>query len=156
MTAAVRALLAAGASFSDHVYDYRDHGGTAWAAEALGLDERAVIKTLVMEDERRAPLVMLMHGDREVSTRALARAMGVGSVRPCAPDVAERHSGYKVGGTSPFGLRKVLPIYMEASIAASRASSSTAASAATSSASTGRSRPAPAAHRASTPPGCPR
>jgi len=103
--------------FSDHVYDYRDHGGTAWAAEALGLDERAVIKTLVMEDDRRAPLVMLMHGDREVSTRALARAMGVGSVRPCAPDVTERHSGYKVGGTSPFGLRKALPIYMEATIA---------------------------------------
>jgi Cys-tRNA(Pro) deacylase len=105
-------------SFSDHVYDYRDHGGTAWAAEALGLDERAVIKTLVMEDDRRAPLVMLMHGDREVSTRALARAMGVGSVRPCAPDVAERHSGYKIGGTSPFGLRKMLPIYMEATIGA--------------------------------------
>ena len=117
MTAAVRALLAAGVSFSDHVYDYRDHGGTAWAAESLGLDERAVIKTLVMEDDQRAPLVMLMHGDREVSTRALARAMGAGSVRPCALDVAERHSGYRVGGTSPFGLRKPLPIYMEATIA---------------------------------------
>ena len=76
-----------------------------------------MIKTLVMENDRRAPLVMLMHGDREVSTRALARAMGVGSVRPCAPDVAERHSGYKVGGTSPFGLRKALPIFMEATIA---------------------------------------
>ena len=91
--------------------------GTAWAAEALDLDEHAVIKTLVMEDDRRAPLVVLMHGDREVSTRALARAIGAGGVRPCAPDVAERHSGYKVGGTSPLGLRKPLPIYMEASTA---------------------------------------
>src|SRR5262245_11730585 len=117
MTAAVRALLAAGVSFTDHSYEYRDHGGTGWAAEALGLDEHAVIKTLVMEDDHRSPLVVLMHGDREVSTRALARAIGAGSVRPCAPDVAERHSGYKVGGTSPFGLRKPLPIYVEASIA---------------------------------------
>ena len=118
MSAAVRALVAAVAPFTDHFYDYREHGGTAWAAEALGLDEHAVIKTLVMEDDRRAPLVILMHGDREVSTRALARALGAGSIRPSSPDVAERHSGYKVGGTSPFGLRKPLPIYMEASIAA--------------------------------------
>jgi Cys-tRNA(Pro) deacylase len=117
MSAAVRALLAAGVAFSDHFYEYRDRGGTAWAAQALGLDEHAVIKTLVMEDDRRAPLVVLMHGDREVSTRALARAIGAGSVRPCAPDVAERHSGYKVGGTSPFGLRKPLRIYMESSLA---------------------------------------
>ena len=118
MSPAVRALLAAGVSFTDHFYEYKDHGGTAWAAESLGLDEHAVIKTLVMEDDRRAPLVVLMHGDREVSTRGLARAMGAGSVRPCTPDVAERHSGYKVGGTSPFGLRKPLPIYMEETIAA--------------------------------------
>jgi len=117
MSAAVRALLAAGVPFTDHFYDYREHGGTARAAEALGLDEHAVIKTLVMEDDRRAPLVVLMHGDREVSTRALARALGAGGVGPCAPDVAERHSGYKVGGTSPFGLRKPLPVYMETSIA---------------------------------------
>jgi Cys-tRNA(Pro) deacylase len=117
MSSAVRALLAAGVAFTDHFYEYREHGGTAWAAEALGLDERAVIKTLVMEDDRRAPLVVLMHGDSQVSTRALARTLGAGSVRPCAPDVAERHSGYKVGGTSPFGLRKPLPICMEASIA---------------------------------------
>src|SRR5215470_17349839 len=94
MSTAVRALLAAGVPFTDHFYDYREHGGTARAAEALGLDEHAVIKTLVMEDDRRAPLVVLMHGDREVSTRAL----GAGGVGPCAPDVAERHSGYKVGG----------------------------------------------------------
>jgi len=117
MSAAVRALRAAGVPFTDHFYEYREHGGTAWAAASLGLDERAVIKTLVMEDDRRAPLVVLMHGDREVSTKALARVLSATTVRPCAPDVAERHSGYKVGGTSPFGLRKRLPIYMESSIA---------------------------------------
>ena len=117
MSSAVRALLAAGVPFTDHFYEYRDHGGTAWAAESLGLDEGAVVKTLVMEDDQRAPLVVLMHGDREVSTKALARILGTSSIRPCAPDVAERHSGYKVGGTSPFGLKKPLPIYMEASIA---------------------------------------
>jgi len=117
MSSAVRALLAAGVPFTDHFYEYRDHGGTAWAAESLGLDERAVVKTLVMEDDQRAPLVVLMHGDQEVSTKALARILGTSSIRPCTPDVAERHSGYKVGGTSPFGLKKPLPIYMEASIA---------------------------------------
>jgi len=117
MSSAVRALLAAGVPFTDHFYEYRDRGGTAWAAESLGLDEGAVVKTLVMEDDQRAPLVVLMHGDREVSTKALARILGTSSIRPCAPDVAERHSGYKVGGTSPFGLKKPLPIYMEASIA---------------------------------------
>jgi len=117
MSLAVRALLAAGVAFTDHCYEYREHGGTAWAAEALGLDEHAVIKTLVMEDERRTPCVVLMHGDREVSTRALARALTTKSVHPCAPDVAERHSGYKVGGTSPFGLKKALSIYMESTIA---------------------------------------
>lgn len=116
MTAAVRVLLAAGVDFTDHEYEYREHGGTGWAAEALGLPEHAVIKTLVMHDDRRAPLVVLMHGDREVSTRALARALGAGGVSPCPPDVAERHSGYRVGGTSPFGLRKALPIYMESTI----------------------------------------
>jgi Cys-tRNA(Pro) deacylase len=117
MSPAVRALLAGAVPFTDHFYEYREHGGTAWAAESLGLDEHAVVKTLVMESAARAPLVVLMHGDREVSTRALARALGVKGVSPCAPDVAERHSGYRVGGTSPFGLRKPLPIYMEASIA---------------------------------------
>src|SRR5262245_12692936 len=117
MSAAVRVLLAAGAPFTDHFYEYRDRGGTAWAAESLGLDEHAVIKTLVMEDDRRAPLIVLMHGDCEVSTKALARTLGAASVRPCAPDVAERHSGYRVGGTSPFGTRRALPVYMEAAIA---------------------------------------
>ncbi len=117
MTLAVRALLAAGVAFTDHFYDYREHGGTAWAAEALGLREDAVIKTLIMEDDLRAPCVVLMHGDREVSTRALARTLGRKSIHPCAPDVAERHSGYKVGGTSPFGLKKPMPVYMESTIA---------------------------------------
>jgi Cys-tRNA(Pro) deacylase len=117
MSPAVRALLAAGIAFTDHFYEYRERGGTAWAAESLGLDEHAVVKTLVMETADRAPLVVLMHGDREVSTRALARALGVKSVSPCAPGAAERHAGYRVGGTSPFGLRKPMPIYMEASIA---------------------------------------
>jgi Cys-tRNA(Pro) deacylase len=117
MSAAVRALLAAGVPFTDHFYEYREHGGTAWAAEALGLPEHAVVKTLVMQDAARAPLVVLMHGDRDVSTRTLARVLGTKGVSPCAPDVAERHSGYRVGGTSPFGLRKPLPVYMEASIA---------------------------------------
>jgi Cys-tRNA(Pro) deacylase len=117
MSAAVRRLLAEGVPFTDHHYEYREHGGTAWAAEALGLPEHAVIKTLVMQDDRRAPLVVLMHGDREVSTRALARALGVTSVSPCPPEVTERHSGYRVGGTSPLGLRKPLPIFMEGTIA---------------------------------------
>ena len=119
-TPALHILRAQKVSFTEHPYRYEERGGTTVSARELGVDEHVVIKTLVMEDERRAPLVMLMHGDREVSTRALARAMGVGSVRPCAPDVAERHSGYKVGGTSPFGLRKALPIYMEATIAGLR------------------------------------
>jgi Cys-tRNA(Pro) deacylase len=118
MSPAVRALLAAGVvAFTDHFYEYREHGGTAWAAEALGLLEPAVVKTLVMQDDVRAPFVVLMHGDREVSTRELARVLGVKGVSPCPPEVAERHSGYRVGGTSPFGLRKTLPIYMEATIA---------------------------------------
>jgi len=117
VTAAVRVLLGLGASFTDHLYEYRDHGGTSWAAECLGLDEHAVVKTLVMEDDRKSPLVVLMHGDREVSTRALARAVGARGIAPCAAAVAERHTGYRIGGTSPFGLRKPLPVYMEASIA---------------------------------------
>ena len=117
MTPAGRALRAARIPFTEHDYEYREHGGTAWAAEALGLPEHAMIKTLVMQDNHRLPLVVLMHGDREVSTRSLARALGVSGVTPCPPDVAERHSGYRVGGTSPFGLRRMLPIYMEATIA---------------------------------------
>ena len=102
--------------FTEHVYDYVDHGGTAESASQLGVDEHRVVKTLVMEDESARPLIVLMHGDRNVSTKNLARAIGVKRVQPCAPAAAERHSGYQVGGTSPFGTRKRLPVYVEASI----------------------------------------
>lgn len=105
-----------GIAFTEHVYDYVDRGGTAESAHQLGVAENAVVKTLVMEDDAGRPLVVLMHGDRSVSTKALARAIGVKRIQPCAPGVAERHSGYQVGGTSPFGTRKRLPIYVEASI----------------------------------------
>lgn len=116
MTPAVRVLRQAGVEFSDHPYAYVEHGGTSTFATERGVDEHAVIKTLVMEDETRRPLVVLMHGDREVSTKELARILGVKSVRPCAPETAERHSGYMVGGTSPFGLRKPMPVYIEETI----------------------------------------
>lgn len=102
--------------FTEHVYDYVDHGGTAESARQLGVDEHLVVKTLVMEDEARRPLLVLMHGDRSVSTKTLARAIGVKRVAPCAPAVAERHTGYQVGGTSPFGTRKPLPVWVEATI----------------------------------------
>lgn len=118
ITAAVRQLRAAKAAFVPRLYDYVERGGTAASSRALGVDEHAVIKTLVFEDDAKRPLVVLMHGDREVSAKALARHLGVKTARPCAPDVADRHSGYKVGGTSPFGLRKSMPIYMERTIAA--------------------------------------
>jgi Cys-tRNA(Pro) deacylase len=115
-TAAVRVLRQAAVDFTEHPYTYVEHGGTATFARQYGVDEHLVVKTLVMEDEAKKPLVVLMHGDREVSTKELARALGVKSVHPCAPETAERHSGYQVGGTSPFGLRKPLPIYVEESI----------------------------------------
>jgi len=115
-TPAVRALRQAGVAFTEHPYTYVEHGGTAAFAAQAGVDEHAVVKTLVMEDEAKKPFVVLMHGDREVSTKELARILGVKSVRPCAPDAAERHSGYMVGGTSPFGLRKPMPVYTEASV----------------------------------------
>jgi Cys-tRNA(Pro) deacylase len=102
--------------FREHVYDYVDHGGTAESARQLGVEEHSVVKTLVMEDEAARPLIVLMHGDRSVSTKALARAIGVKRVQPCAPAVAERQSGYQVGGTSPFGTRKPLPVWVEATI----------------------------------------
>ena len=102
--------------FTEHVYDYVDRGGTAESARQLDVDEHHVVKTLVMEDDAGRPLLVLMHGDRSVSTKALARALGVKRVQPCSPEVAERHSGYQVGGTSPFGTRKPLPVYVEASI----------------------------------------
>lgn len=117
-TPAIRALRQAKADFTAHTYAYVERGGTAASAAALGVDEHRVIKTLVMHDEQKRPLVVLMHGDREVSTKALARALGVKSVAPCPPKVARKHSGYQVGGTSPFGLRKPLPVYCEGTILA--------------------------------------
>jgi Cys-tRNA(Pro) deacylase len=102
--------------FTEHEYRYEEHGGTRVSARELGVSEHAVIKTLVMEDESRQPLVILMHGDREVSTKQLARQAGRKTVSPCEPAVAQRHTGYLVGGTSPFGTRRMLPVYMERSI----------------------------------------
>ncbi|HEU4615757.1 MAG TPA: aminoacyl-tRNA deacylase [Kofleriaceae bacterium] len=116
VTMAIRALRAAGVAFEPHLYAWQPHGGTRASSEALGVDEHAVIKTLIMEDERKQPLCVLMHGDREVSTKQLARTIGVKSIAPCAPEVADRHSGYQVGGTSPFGLRRAMPIYMQRTI----------------------------------------
>ena len=115
-TPATAALRARGVAFSEHVYDYVEHGGTAESARQLGVDEHVVIKTLVMQDDRARPLIVLMHGDASVSTKNLARQIGVRSVEPCAPEVAQRHSGYLVGGTSPFGTKKALPVYVQASI----------------------------------------
>lgn len=103
--------------FTEHPYRYEKRGGTAVSSRELGVDEHRIIKTLVMEDERRQPLIVLMHGDREVSTKNLARQIGCKSVTPCSPDVAQKHAGYLVGGTSPFGTRKAMPVYLERSIA---------------------------------------
>ncbi len=116
VTPAIRELRAAGVTFSEHLYGYEEKGGTAVSARELGIDEHAVVKTLIMEDERKNPLVVLMHGDCQVSTKELARVIGVKLVAPCSPDTANRHSGYLVGGTSPFGLRKAMPVYLEESI----------------------------------------
>ncbi|MFO0739147.1 MAG: Cys-tRNA(Pro) deacylase [Labilithrix sp.] len=102
--------------FSEHPYDYEEHGGTRVSSEKLGVPEHAVIKTLVMEDEAKKPLIILMHGDREVSLKNLARQASRKTIAPCKPDVAQRHSGYQVGGTSPFGLRKPIPIYVERTV----------------------------------------
>ncbi|MCM8612738.1 aminoacyl-tRNA deacylase [Accumulibacter sp.] len=116
VTPAIRLLRAAGVAFSDHPYAYEEHGGTAVSSRELGVDEHAVIKTLIMEDERRQPLIVLMHGDREVSTQKLARHLAVKSIVPCRPEVAHRHSGYLVGGTSPFATRRPMPVYLERSV----------------------------------------
>lgn len=116
VTPAIRQLRAENVSFSEHIYPYEDKGGTAVSARELGVAEHAVVKTLIMEDEQKRPLVVLMHGDCQVSTKELARFMGVKQITPCTADSASRHSGYLVGGTSPFGLKKQLPVYMEASI----------------------------------------
>lgn len=116
VTLAVRALRAANVAFAPHLYAWVARGGTRASAEALGVAEHAVVKTLIFEDEAKQPLCVLMHGDREVSAKNLARAIGCKAVAPCAPDVADRHSGYQVGGTSPFGLRRAMPIYMQRTI----------------------------------------
>ena len=105
-----------GVAFSEHPYPYEEHGGTKVSARALGVDEHSVIKTLVMQDEMARPCIVLMHGDRKVSTKNLARQLGCKTITPCQPEVAQRHSGYLIGGTSPFGTRKVMPVYIEQSI----------------------------------------
>jgi len=105
-------------SFTGHLYDYVERGGTAESALQLGVDEHAVVKTLVMQDQDAKPLLILMHGDRQVSLKNFARQIGAKKVEPCKPDIAQRHSGYQVGGTSPFGTRKLLPVYVERSILA--------------------------------------
>ena len=116
MTQAIRALKAAKAEFELFTYDFTPHGGTAQCADELGVDHHAVIKTIILEDETRKPFVCLMHGDREISTKNLARVRGVKTVQPCEPETADRHSGYHVGGTSPFGIRKRMPVYIESTI----------------------------------------
>ncbi|WP_257306427.1 Cys-tRNA(Pro) deacylase [Geothrix campi] len=115
-TNATRLLKQVGVAYTEHLYRYEDHGGTAVSARELGVEEHAVIKTLVMEDEKGSPLIILMHGDREVSTKELARQIGAKAVHPCKPEVANRHSGYLVGGTSPLGTKKPMPVHAEASI----------------------------------------
>lgn len=117
VTAAVRMLRAGKVSFSDHLYAYEEKGGTSVSSRELGVDEHAVIKTLIMEDEKRTALIVLMHGDMQVSTKELARVIGAKTVSPCTPDSANKQSGYLVGGTSPFGTRHPMPVYMEESIA---------------------------------------
>jgi Cys-tRNA(Pro) deacylase len=115
-TPAVHFLRTHGVEFTEHPYRYEEHGGTRVSSRELGVDEHAVIKTLVMQDEAKRALIVLMHGDREVSTKQLARQIGRKSIDPCEPSVAQRHTGYAVGGTSPFGTRKVLPVFVERSV----------------------------------------
>jgi Cys-tRNA(Pro) deacylase len=116
VTAAIRVLREHRVAFTEHLYPYEERGGTAASARALSVPEHSVIKTLVMEDDQKKPLVVLMHGDREVSTKNLARHLGKRSIEPCKPEVANKHSGYVVGGTSPFGTKRVMPVYMERTI----------------------------------------
>lgn len=115
-TPATELLARHGVAYTEHLYEYVEHGGTSVSSSALGVPEHQVVKTLVMETDRGDPLVVLMHGDRKVSTKALARAAGVKRIFPCKPEVAQRHSGYLVGGTSPFGTRKAMPVYLERSV----------------------------------------
>jgi Cys-tRNA(Pro) deacylase len=117
-TPATALLKANGVAFTEHPYEYLEHGGAQHSAEVLGFDPFTVVKTLIMEDEKARPLVVLMHGNRKVSTKNLARQIGAKSVEPCKPEVANRHSGYLVGGTSPFGTRKAMPVYVEETILA--------------------------------------
>ena len=117
-TPATQFLRRQGVAFTEHVYEYVEHGGTAESARQLGVSEHEVVKTLVMQDDQGAPLIVLMHGDKQVSTKNLARAIGAKAVEPCKPEVAQRHSGYLVGGTSPFGTRKTMPVYVEAGVLA--------------------------------------
>ena len=117
-TPATQMLRAHKVEFTEHPYDYVEHGGTEESVRQLGLDEHAVVKTLVMQDQDAKPLIVLMHGDCKVSTKNLARQIGAKSVEPCKPDVANRHSGYLVGGTSPFGTRREMPVYIEETILA--------------------------------------
>ena len=116
MTPGLRFLKDAGASFEPHAYKYVEKGGTGAASRALGVNESMVIKTLVFEDENRNPLLILMHGDRQVSTKNLARELGVKNITPCTPETANKHTGYMVGGVSPFGTRKKLPVFAEKTI----------------------------------------
>ncbi|HEY8252539.1 MAG TPA: Cys-tRNA(Pro) deacylase [Burkholderiales bacterium] len=116
MTPATAYLAARGIAFSEHTYEYIEHGGTEVPARSLGVPEHHIVKTLVMEDEARKPLIVLMHGDRKVSTKNLARQAGRKRIEPCTPEAAQRHTGYQVGGTSPFGTRKSLPVFVERSI----------------------------------------
>ncbi|ATQ75314.1 Cys-tRNA(Pro) deacylase [Massilia violaceinigra] len=115
-TPATQFLRKHGVIFSEHPYPYEEHGGTSVSARELGVSEHSVVKTLVMQDEAAKPLIVLMHGDCKVSTKNLARAIPCKSVEPCKPEVAQRHSGFQIGGTSPFGTRKALPVYVEGSI----------------------------------------
>ena len=115
-TPATAFLKAKEVPFTEHTYEYVEHGGTEVPAKSLGVPEHQIVKTLVLEDEAKKPLVVLMHGDRKVSTKNLARQAGRKSIEPCAPEVAQRHTGYQVGGTSPFGMRKPLPVFVERSI----------------------------------------
>lgn len=116
VTAASRSLKSAKVDFLDHLYEYEEKGGTAVSSRALGVEEHQVVKTLVFQDDQARPLIVLMHGDLQVSAKELARVSGARSAEPCRPEVAEKHTGYRVGGTSPFGLRRPIPIYAQASI----------------------------------------
>ena len=116
VTAGLRVLMASGVPYTEHLYSYAEKGGTGNAAKQLGVEEHAVVKTLVMEDENETPLIVLMHGDKKVSYKNLARAIGAKQVKACSPEAAQRHTGYRIGGISPFGLRKPLPIYAETTI----------------------------------------